>query len=538
MTSPLTNQIVPFRRALSPAHIFRVGYIFLLVIAVGVIAGYLVASLTTMALIELATMSASKKNFPDALVQEIRALLAVHCKETVMKDKADGDKKASLADTMQKVYHGSAGYASVLDLFINAKEPYASFFNIIDIENNREGNETRVHGVMYELNELFHCDTSTRYVIGERAFTKEVLATAGNTATLVKGRILAEKALVVAANYKKALSIYEDYCVAPGKLPSGKQLEDMLLHVREQMFVFLQGSSDEKPRKPKTKLVVADMKDTWFFRGYMAFALFGPMPVSGRNLSVFSVDGKNIPKGSRKDQRQKEKEMKAAERDLAVNGYAPKEYRRGVSLKEKAQCAMFAQSQVSETKRDLRDLLVICESQHSNLLKEMEQLNKTLETVGNMPDFDGKYDEIGRMLKDRHELCLQVKVLKDRKVQLQKESDEARKTLSKKRQIEAYYEQVGDFDNPVVIDGTATDVSPLTEHMETKDTDGDDFQHTSQVITFTADKTKKKTLVGKQAKKTTEKEPSATKKRKAGHITLSDFSSSSSSDNESDDEQQ
>ena len=107
---------------------------------------------------------ASSSNLPDAIVQEIRALLAVHGKEVVMTDLASGEKKEGQDNLLGKVFHGSSGvggYVSLLQLFLDGKPPYASAFNKLPIENNREGNELRVGSdCILELKELLHCDSS------------------------------------------------------------------------------------------------------------------------------------------------------------------------------------------------------------------------------------------------------------------------------------------------------------------------------------------------------------------------------------------
>ena len=90
---------------------------------------------------------ASSSNLPDAIVQEIRALLAVHGKEVVMTDLASGEKKEGQDNLLGKVFHGSSGvggYVSLLQLFLDGKPPYASAFNKLPIENNREGNELTI----------------------------------------------------------------------------------------------------------------------------------------------------------------------------------------------------------------------------------------------------------------------------------------------------------------------------------------------------------------------------------------------------------
>jgi hypothetical protein len=96
--------------------------------------------------------------FPSLLVQEFRNLLSVICRETCMTDKAGGESAAGQQVLQEKVFHGSAGYASVLTNCLQGKGDAASMFNRIPIENNREGNEEREGSHMLQLLDIFSCD--------------------------------------------------------------------------------------------------------------------------------------------------------------------------------------------------------------------------------------------------------------------------------------------------------------------------------------------------------------------------------------------
>ena len=101
------------------------------------------------------------KALPDFLLQEIRNLLAVHCREVLMESKADGIKKDGQDVLMQKVFYGSSGYASVIDAFMAGKGFYASMFQVMNLETNRSGNDKRTGGLMLELLPLFHLSEGT-----------------------------------------------------------------------------------------------------------------------------------------------------------------------------------------------------------------------------------------------------------------------------------------------------------------------------------------------------------------------------------------
>ena len=50
---------------------------------------------------------------PDALVQELRNLLALNAREVLAQSKADGAKASKQVEFLEKVYHGSATWVSV-----------------------------------------------------------------------------------------------------------------------------------------------------------------------------------------------------------------------------------------------------------------------------------------------------------------------------------------------------------------------------------------------------------------------------------------
>ena len=100
--------------------------------------------------------------FPNLLLQEMRNLVSVVCRETCMADKASGETAAGQQLLQEKVFHGSVGYASVLTNFIDGEGDGANMFSRIPIENNREGNEERKGSHMFRLLDTFSCDEGKR----------------------------------------------------------------------------------------------------------------------------------------------------------------------------------------------------------------------------------------------------------------------------------------------------------------------------------------------------------------------------------------
>jgi hypothetical protein len=92
------------------------------------------------------------------LVNEFRNLLAVVCREKCMSDKATGETVGGQHLFHEKLFHGTAEHASVLDMFLAGKGDAASMYEKVPIENNREGNERRTETYMLELRDIFTCD--------------------------------------------------------------------------------------------------------------------------------------------------------------------------------------------------------------------------------------------------------------------------------------------------------------------------------------------------------------------------------------------
>lgn len=106
-----------------------------------------------------------KARLPAAITHQIRNVLAVHCREMVMECGAAGMKEKAQDELAYKVFHGSKGYASVLDMFLEGKGPYASMFETVDLVNNQSSNENRSQPYALELKQLFHCNNGTLTVL-------------------------------------------------------------------------------------------------------------------------------------------------------------------------------------------------------------------------------------------------------------------------------------------------------------------------------------------------------------------------------------
>jgi hypothetical protein len=73
---------------------------------------------------------------PAHVLQEMRNLVSVLCREACMSDKASGETVSGQQLVQEKCFHGSTGYASLLVNCLSGKGSTASMFSRVPLENN------------------------------------------------------------------------------------------------------------------------------------------------------------------------------------------------------------------------------------------------------------------------------------------------------------------------------------------------------------------------------------------------------------------
>lgn len=144
------------------------------------------------------------------------------------------------------------------------------------------------------MKKVYHCLPDTIVVSTnprDKGINMAVLSSKGmNNLVQIAGRSVWEFGKVVEKNGKKVLALLKDSEYADGKLPSGKTYEDYLLFIREAMYNDFKNDSaaaidvddkedtsvhSETNDNVDTDSLADEMKDTWMFPGYIAFALWG-----------------------------------------------------------------------------------------------------------------------------------------------------------------------------------------------------------------------------------------------------------------------
>ena len=274
----------------------------------------------------------------------------------------------------------------------------------------------------------------------ERADIANKKGTCNSPEAPIAGRNLVDRALSVTANYRLALKYHDEYCVN-GNIPSGKTVDDMLLYVRQKMFVFLKGAKNKKTnnsqrRKQDFNLKEEDTPEDYMFSGYFAFALLGPQGLSSVTLNCLTAgDSKAAVKQSRAQLRAADAERKTAERKADMGG-GPNDHR-GSTLRDKEACANLAATVSRDAKKECRDLLLATNGSESNCLRLLEQLDRMLQNAQ-----AAGHKAAARSLMERQGNCLRrLDEINERKRELESRSD--RLMSESKRQITSYYEHVG-----------------------------------------------------------------------------------------------
>lgn len=356
-----------------------------------------------------------------------------------MVELAAGAKIEKQVDFCYKAFHGTESHQSVVDLLLKGSGYYANAFERVDIEVNRAGNEDRASlGVVLELKEHFHCDPSSRYAVHDPGFTRAGISRQNDKG--IAGRIIYDKALQVIANYKHALKHYKEYMDEDGNCPSGKGLEDMLLYVRQRMFVEFKGCRN-KPTgaagRNKAEVEEENMPVKWFFNGYFAFVLWGPKGLSLETISALSEDGRGVKKQSRADIRKEQALKNEAERQAGAGGHVPEVCRRGVSLTHKSTVAHIALREHNDHARTLRDIV-------TGLLTDSKQtMEECRLCCEQLKENRGNPSEEAVVVPWKKDLERSLVDIRKRRAEVE---NELREHLKKKpTQLDSLCDQVGDF---------------------------------------------------------------------------------------------
>ena len=229
-------------------------------------------------------------------MKELQRTVAFRAYNTILNSGTSKSVKTLQAD-IHNLYFGdvsnpdSIGYAEQLLQGMGAFGPM--------FEKKEDNGNGRVSLTMKQMyHHMSDKDIIVSMVPSDNGITRSVLASKSlSNLVQLSPRAIWDFAKDVEKNGKKALALvlqseYSEY-VKTGLPPSGKTYDDYLLFIREAMFQELSSSSvidieddDDKSAAasgeddaavPDTK----SMKESWFFHGFLSFALWGPIVPDG-----------------------------------------------------------------------------------------------------------------------------------------------------------------------------------------------------------------------------------------------------------------
>ena len=123
-----------------------------------------------------------------------------------------------------------------------------------------------------------------------------------------------------------------------------------------------------------------EMPDNYLYNGYFAFVLCGPNGLSEKSLSCLMEKEAGTEKKGRATVRKENSDAKQKEQS-ASSGH-------GVSVKDNIACAALEQNQARDEARNVRELLVIANQDESNLLKQLDMVERMLKRAEDCEDND------------------------------------------------------------------------------------------------------------------------------------------------------
>jgi hypothetical protein len=269
----------------------------------------------------------------------------------------DSQKKKTLyADGLTKIYHGNAQSETVsyASLAFTGEKPFSRLYKKVDPGT----------GIELHIPSSLTRDPSKNVVAG-KLFTVELLKKSTlSSSRPVQGSTLWTHSETNLWNCKKASAFAKERLNPDGSLKSGtNNLDELWEHVLEKMWesskteskVGVDGDNEEENGESVPN---GDRPQTWYFRGFWTFQLFGPMAPLDEQCALFNVDSLDALTIGRKQIRAdkaKKKKGGAGGPLIALdtnNSMSPSGFKRGIGIKEKTAIVHLAQQQVMASKRD------------------------------------------------------------------------------------------------------------------------------------------------------------------------------------------
>lgn len=253
------------------------------------------------------------------------------------------------------VVHGtstSSDKVSQLELLVQGINPrYAKLYTKVQPEQSSSSNDTTPQRMIHHL---YSPNNNTRFLYAgdnQHINVGNLQRATLHSNVLVTGRALLAAAREAVRNGKKAMAFAKSFLHDGTSLPSGKTIEDLLNHIKDEMWANeqarLQNNTNQEPavKKRPSKSV---------FNGYVAFVLFAcPILVDDTDrLQVYCRGGEKEGKSaSRAVQRKKLSDERSKKRSIEGALYSD----RGLTIDQQIKARVLSNEQVSSLQKEIRD---------------------------------------------------------------------------------------------------------------------------------------------------------------------------------------
>lgn len=220
------------------------------------------------------------------------------------------------ATKMYELFHGTESIYGQIQQLLDRKGPYAGLFEekVSVVIDSTPASNTAKHVLRSDF--LFNKE----YVLGTNLLVKERLECTGMDPKtgLVPGRTLMVEARDCMLNMKKALAVLGtmpevDQLTSTGVVyKSGNSEEEVKLKLLQLMYTELVYEKE----KTKEKVVSTERPSDWYFKGWVAFCVFGPFVDEEQRLPLIEVGStkedtkvENGRKATREKEKNKEKDF-------------------------------------------------------------------------------------------------------------------------------------------------------------------------------------------------------------------------------------
>ena len=310
---------------------------------------------------------------------------------------------------MFDLFHGNSksGIVPNVQQLIAREEPYDRLFQQRD-ENIVRNNDNRKHHLWPSLTR-----GEKNFYIDKHITLEEVLSQRDyKSKELLQGRTIHNHARTTLANVRKACSLVKDLLKEDGTpVKSGETIEDVMETMLEEMYAMLNGKKNVE-EEGVVRIADDDVSDgedvvgtnpsgvtdsnrnderpaSWFFHGFMAVLLFGPLAPKEQRLSFFfssdplPADKKSFGRAAARAERKK-----TEDKERSLNVVAGSKNARGMSVSERVKLAKL-EIQVGRYNKDLLDSNVLTLRVEASLLEsKLERAMKRAATTSNFDQVD------------------------------------------------------------------------------------------------------------------------------------------------------